>query len=122
MTATTYLLYLAAVVLLVITPGPTMLMSVSNAALYGTRRALVSTAGSVSAVLIVMLLSSLGLGAILATSEWAFTVLKMLGAAYLIYLGLANIRSATRTHWFNRVSGSMFVAMGALLLLLRRPT
>ena len=122
MTATTYLLYLAAVVLLVITPGPTMLMSVSNAALYGTRRAVVSTAGSVSAVLIVMLLSSLGLGAILATSEWAFTVLKMLGAAYLIYLGLANIRSATRMHWFNRVSGSMFVAVGALLLLLRRPT
>ena len=58
MTLTTYGLYLAAVALLILTPGPTMLMSITNAASFGTGRALVSTAGSVTAVLGVMLLSS----------------------------------------------------------------
>ncbi len=94
MTLTTYGLYLAAVALLILTPGPTMLMSITNAASFGTGRALVSTAGSVTAVLGVMLLSSLGLGAVLAASETAFTVLKVAGATYLIYLGVTTFRRA----------------------------
>ena len=215
MTLTTYFLYLAAVAVLVLTPGPTMLMSITNAASHGTARALVSTAGSVTAVLGVMLLSSMGLGALLAASETAFMVLKFVGAAYLIYLGVTTFRKAEgavfaaanagsaqanasqpktprafflqgwmvgasnpkallffsaffpqfidpaigwvpqfavlattfvtiefsvlslccvfaarlapwlrqpgRARWFNRVSGSLFAAMGALLLLVRRP-
>ena len=52
-----------------------------------------SADGSVSAVLGVMLLSALGLGALLAASETAFTVAKVLGAAYLIYLGVKTFRS-----------------------------
>ena len=96
MTLTTYGLYLAAVALLVLTPGPTMLMSITNAASYGTARALTSTAGSVTAVLGLMLLSSMGLGAVLAASELAFTVLKVVGAGYLIYLGITTFRSADR--------------------------
>jgi threonine/homoserine/homoserine lactone efflux protein len=96
MTLTTYLLYLAAVAVLVLTPGPTMLMSITNAAIHGTPRALLSAAGSVTAVLGVMLLSSMGLGALLAASETAFTALKIVGAAYLIYLGITTFRSADR--------------------------
>ena len=65
MTLTTYFIYLTAVALLVVTPGPTMLMSMTNAATYGTTKALMSTAGSVTAVLGVMILSSMGLGAVL---------------------------------------------------------
>jgi threonine/homoserine/homoserine lactone efflux protein len=57
---------------------------------------LISTAGSVTAVLGVMLLSSLGLGAILAASELAFTLLKVIGAGYLIYLGVSTFRQAGR--------------------------
>ena len=96
MTITTYFMYLAAVAALVLTPGPTMLMSITNAATHGTARALMSAAGSVTAVLGVMLLSSMGLGALLAASETAFTVLKIVGAAYLIYLGITTFRSADR--------------------------
>ncbi|MFC5523524.1 LysE family translocator [Polaromonas jejuensis] len=93
MTLTTYLLYVAAVALLILTPGPTMLMCMTNALNHGPRKAMTSVSGSVSAVLCVMLLSAMGLGALLAASETAFTVAKVIGAAYLIWLGIKTFRS-----------------------------
>ncbi|MDP1739493.1 LysE family translocator [Polaromonas sp.] len=93
MTLTTYFLYLAAVALLILTPGPTMLMCMTTSLNHGARKAMTSAAGSVSAVLGVMLLSALGLGALLAASETAFTVAKVVGATYLIYLGIKTFRS-----------------------------
>jgi threonine/homoserine/homoserine lactone efflux protein len=93
MTLTTYLLYLAAVVLLIVTPGPTMLMCMTNALNHGTRRAMTSVAGAITAVLGVKLLSAMGLGALLATSETAFTIAKVVGAAYLVWLGIKTFRS-----------------------------
>ena len=97
MTLSIYLLYVAAVALLVATPGPTMLMCMSNALNHGPRRAMTSVAGSVSAVLVVMVLSAMGLGALLATSETAFTTAKLIGAAYLIWLGIKTFRSDAST-------------------------
>lgn len=93
MTLSTYLLYVAAVALLIATPGPTMLMCMTNALNHGTRRAMTSVAGSVTAVLMVMLLSAAGLGALLAASETAFTTAKLIGAAYLVWLGIKTFRS-----------------------------
>lgn len=93
MALSTYLLYAAAVALLVATPGPTMLMCMTNALNHGPRHAMTSVAGSVSAVLLVMVLSAMGLGALLATSEAAFTTAKLVGAAYLIWLGIRTFRS-----------------------------
>lgn len=93
MTLSTYLLYVAAVALLIATPGPTMLMCMTNALNHGPRRAMTSVAGSVTAVLVVMTLSAMGLGALLATSETAFTTAKLIGAAYLIWLGIKTFRS-----------------------------
>lgn len=93
MTLSTYLLYLAAVALLVLSPGPTMLMCMTTSLQHGPRKAMAAAAGSVSAVLGTMLLSALGLGALLAASETAFWVLKAAGAAYLIWLGIKTFRS-----------------------------
>jgi homoserine/homoserine lactone efflux protein len=93
MTLPTYLLYVAAVALLIVTPGPTMLMCMTNSINHGPRRAMTSVAGAVTAVLCVMMLSAMGLGALLATSETAFTVAKVAGAAYLIWLGIKTLRS-----------------------------
>jgi threonine/homoserine/homoserine lactone efflux protein len=93
MTLPTYLLYVAAVALLIVTPGPTMLMCMSNSMNHGLRRAMTSVAGAVTAVLGVMLLSAMGLGALLAASETAFTTAKLVGAAYLIWLGIKTFRS-----------------------------
>ena len=95
MTLSTYLLYLAAVALLVLSPGPTMLMCMTYSLQHGPRKALAAAAGSVTAVLGTMLLSALGLGALLAASETAFWVLKAAGAAYLIWLGIKTFRSKT---------------------------
>lgn len=97
MTLPTYLLYLAAVALLVLSPGPTMLMSMTNAVNHGAAKAMASACGSVTAVLGVMILSSLGLGALLSASEVAFTVFKTIGATYLIYLGIKTFRSTATT-------------------------
>ena len=93
MTSTTYLLYLAAVALLVLSPGPTMLLCVTTAMQHGSQKAILSASGSVTAVLGIMLLSALGLGALLAASEAAFTAVKVAGAAYLIWLGIKTFRS-----------------------------
>ena len=88
MSLTTYLLYLAAVAVSVLSPGPTMLMCMTTALNEGKSSALAAAAGSISAVLGVMTLSALGLGALLAASELAFTVVKVIGAVYLIWLGI----------------------------------
>src|SRR3954451_25052719 len=93
MTLSTYLLYVAAGALLIVTPGPTMLMCMTNSINHGPRRAMTSVDGAVTAVLGVMVLSAMGLGALLAASETAFTTAKVVGAAYLIYLGIRTFRS-----------------------------
>ncbi len=93
MTLTTYLLYLAAVALLVLSPGPTMLMCIATAIDHGPRKAMLSAIRSVTAVLGVMLLSALGLGALLAASDVGFAIAKLLGASYLVALGIKTFRS-----------------------------
>jgi threonine/homoserine/homoserine lactone efflux protein len=93
MSLTTYSLYLAAVAVLVLSPGPTMLMCMTTALNDGKSSALAAAVGSISAVLGVMTLSALGLGALLATSELAFTVIKVIGAIYLVWLGIKTFCS-----------------------------
>ena len=92
LTSTNYILYLAAVLLLIVTPGPTMLMTLTNAVNHGPWRALASLSGSLTAAFMMMILSALGLGAVLAASEAAFTALKVAGAAYLVWLGVRTFR------------------------------
>ena len=118
MTLSTYLLYAAAVALLIVTPGPTMLMCMTNSLNHGPRRAMTSVAGAVTAVLCVMVLSAMGLGALLATSETAFTIVKVVGAAYLIWLGIRTFRSDTAfaiDEQAARPSGRSFYLQGFLV-------
>jgi homoserine/homoserine lactone efflux protein len=93
MTLSQYLLYLAAVTLLLLTPGPVMLMTLTNSVNHGPWRALASLSGSLAAAMTIMMLSALGLGAVLAASEAAFIALKTVGAAYLVWLGVRTFRS-----------------------------
>jgi homoserine/homoserine lactone efflux protein len=74
-------------------PGPAVLLAVSNAATLGMRRALVSSAGNAVGVFLVSATAMLGLGALLKTSALWFGALKLAGAAYLIYLGVRQWRS-----------------------------
>jgi threonine/homoserine/homoserine lactone efflux protein len=93
MSVQTWLLYIAAVFVLTVTPGPSVLMCVTNGVNYGTRRTLLSALGSITSVVGIMVCSALGLGAILATSEQVFNLIKWAGAAYLLYLGVSTLRS-----------------------------
>lgn len=91
MPITTWLVYLGAVFVLTVTPGPSVLMAVSTSVNYGLRQAVLAALGTTSAIVGIMLLSAVGLGAILATSELLFSTLKWAGAAYLAYLGLTSL-------------------------------
>lgn len=94
MTLATWLLYVAAVLVLTVTPGPSVLMCVSTSVNLGARKALIASLGSTTAIVSIMALSALGLGTALATSESLFTVLKWLVAAYLAYLGFTSLFSS----------------------------
>lgn len=76
------------------TPGPAVLLAISNAATLGARRALLSSAGNAIGVFVVAVTALLGLGALLQASSTAFTVLKLAGAVYLVYLGIRQWRSS----------------------------
>lgn len=75
----------------VITPGPAILLAVSNGISFGLRAVLMSSLGNICGLLTISVLSILGLGAIMATSSSLFTLAKYAGAAYLIYLGVRQI-------------------------------
>lgn len=83
-----YLAFLTITVVLLLSPGPSVLLSISNGVKYGAKLASAGVMGNVVAFQILMTLSATGLGAILAASSEFFIVLKIIGALYLIYLGL----------------------------------
>ena len=85
--------FTAASAILLIIPGPTILLVVSYALGQGWRTALPMAVGVALGDFTAMTLSMLGVGALLAASATVFTVLKWIGAAYLIYLGIKLFRA-----------------------------
>ncbi|TAJ88572.1 MAG: LysE family translocator [Reyranella sp.] len=88
MTFETWAAFAAASSVLLVIPGPTVLLVVSYALGQGWRTALPMAIGVALGDFTAMTLSMLGLGALLATSATLFTILKWVGAAYLVYLGI----------------------------------
>ncbi|MCK0209548.1 LysE family translocator [Starkeya koreensis] len=84
----TWLAFVAASAVLLVIPGPTILLVVSYALGQGRKVALPVALGVALGDFTAMTLSMLGLGALLATSATLFTVLKWIGAGYLIWLGI----------------------------------
>lgn len=89
-----WLLFLAASVLLIITPGQDLILVMSRAVTQGTAAGVVTAFGISSGLMVHTLVASLGLGVIIRTSEWLFFALKVVGALYLVYLGIQSILSA----------------------------
>ncbi|CDN53790.1 LysE family translocator [Neorhizobium galegae] len=83
-----WLAFVAASSVLLAIPGPTILLVISYALSHGRKVASATVAGTALGDFTAMTASMLGLGALLATSAALFTVLKWVGAAYLIYLGI----------------------------------
>jgi homoserine/homoserine lactone efflux protein len=94
MTFALWLAFAVASTVLLIIPGPTVLLVVSYALTQGRRVALAMALGVALGDLTAMTLSLAGLGALLAASATLFTALKWVGAAYLIYLGIKLWRAA----------------------------
>ena len=85
---TQLLMFIAAGWLLNLTPGPDVLYIVSSALKSGVRAGIVAALGIVSGCFVHVFAAALGVGALLATSATAFTVLKWAGAAYLMWMGV----------------------------------
>ncbi|RYF33236.1 MAG: LysE family translocator [Comamonadaceae bacterium] len=89
----TWLLFTGTTLLLAFTPGPAVLLAISTSVTAGPGRAMLGSLGNAAGVFVVSAVSMAGLGVVLGTSATAFMVLKVLGAGYLVYLGVRQWRS-----------------------------
>lgn len=84
--------FLLAAILIAVTPGPGAVLSMSVGVRHGYFPALKAIFGLQAAILTHLVIVALGLGAILAASDTAFAVTKLVGAAYLVWLGVQKWR------------------------------
>lgn len=91
------LLFIAAGLLLNLTPGPDVLYIVSHGLKSGVRSGIVAAAGIATGCFVHIFAAALGVSALLAASVTAFIVLKWVGAAYLVWIGLRMLRSQAPT-------------------------
>jgi threonine/homoserine/homoserine lactone efflux protein len=90
-----WLTFVAASIVLLILPGPTILTVISYSVSHGRRANLPLVAGVALGDSTALLVSLLGLGALLATSAFWFTVVKLAGGLYLLYLGIKLLRAGS---------------------------
>jgi threonine/homoserine/homoserine lactone efflux protein len=83
-----WLLYLVFVLVACSTPGPAVLFIMTHVTLHGWKKASYAALGNITGLLIMGIVAVTGLGALLDTSEFFFNLIKYLGAAYLVYLGV----------------------------------
>jgi threonine/homoserine/homoserine lactone efflux protein len=88
-----WLLFVVASLVLIITPGQDMVLVMSRSVAQGAAAGVATAAGVSVGLFGHTILATMGLGAILRTSELLFIALKLMGAAYLIYLGIGLLRT-----------------------------
>lgn len=84
--------FAAAALVIIVIPGPNVLFAIGRALAHGRRAAVVSVLGSMAGTAVPVIGVAVGLGAILAASAILLTIVKIIGAGYLIYLGAMAIR------------------------------
>ncbi|MNZ31777.1 LysE family translocator [Pseudomonas alkylphenolica] len=95
MDAHSILAYVLVAAIAIASPGPATLMAINNSLAYGPRSALWSSLGNACGLFCLSAAAMLGLGALLASSEWMFNVVKIAGAGYLFYLGAKQLFKKT---------------------------
>lgn len=93
----TFTVFITAAFTLAVIPGPGMFYVLTRTLRGGRREGVLSTAGTGIAGLVHTFAAALGVSAILATSAAAFAVVKWLGAAYLVYLGMKTLLGGARS-------------------------
>ncbi|MGR4070105.1 LysE family translocator [Billgrantia sp. C5P2] len=109
----TWIAYTAACILIILAPGPDNILAISRGLSQGRLAALVSSAGASCGLMIHVLAAVFGLVVLMQTSVVAFTVVKIVGAAYLIWVGLNILRSRDMISLFpekRTTMSSMFVS------------
>lgn len=91
-----YLSFIAATTILIALPGPSVLLAISHSMAHGGRRALITVAGETAGVAVQLLIAVIGLISLLQAVAGAFEILRWAGAAYLVYLGIKQWRSAAK--------------------------
>ncbi|WP_028637838.1 LysE family translocator [Nocardioides sp. URHA0032] len=91
-TTSQWLAFVVASALFIQVPGPSLLFTIGRALTVGRRDALLSVVGNAIGVTTQVMLVAVGLGAVVAASTEAYVVLKVCGAAYVIWLGIQAIR------------------------------
>jgi len=94
----TWVIYILAILILTASPGPSVLLCISKSVSSGLVSARYAALGSVAAISIVLTLSFTGLGVLIASSNVAFSAIKWIGAAYLVYLGIQALRSSDESY------------------------
>ncbi|WP_175777120.1 LysE family translocator [Burkholderia anthina] len=92
MSIQTWMLFAAAYLATTLSPGPNVLLVIRNTVRYGTRGTAATIAGNLVAQGVVVMLVALGVGAVLAAMPPLFVAMKIVGAAYLIVLGIRQLR------------------------------
>jgi threonine/homoserine/homoserine lactone efflux protein len=93
----TWLAFVAASLILTMTPGPSILLGVVHSMKFGPKRTVITAIGDISANFLQMILVAIGLGVIIASSELAFIIVKWLGVITLLYMGLQMLFSRPST-------------------------
>lgn len=120
---TTLISYLGACFLLAIVPGPTVTVIVANSLARGTGAGLAIVAGTQAGFLVMTLVVALGMQALVAFMGWAFDWIKLLGAAYLVWLGWKMWRSNGElgTARAERTKSRLGMAVEGFLVILSNP-
>jgi threonine/homoserine/homoserine lactone efflux protein len=87
-----FLAFVAASLILILIPGPSVMFTVSRALIYGRRQAVLTAWGNAAGAFCASALAAVGLGALISESALAFSIVKYAGAAYLVYLGVKALR------------------------------
>ena len=90
--------FLGVCALVICTPGPDTALAIRNSIIGGRRCGLLTAGGIAAGQLIWTIAASVGLAGLLQASQPAFTALKIIGAAYLVFLGAQSILAAVRGH------------------------
>ena len=96
MSLSTWISYTIACILLISPPGPTVTYLITTSMTHGKKTAYEIVWGSFWGGLVCLILSFIGIGAILKTSGTLYAILRLLGIAYLIYLGIKSFLDANK--------------------------
>lgn len=102
MTLELWLSFVGTVLIIGITPGPSVLLATANSMSYGSKKTLGTIFGDLTANSLQIILSSVGLASLVISSGEIFSIIKWIGVGYLIYMGIAKIVSKPITGNFQQ--------------------